>query len=136
MPFFLWLRIITAQRLVDHHRQHLGAKKRDVRRQVDGGIPGASTPALVDQLIGRLSTPTQRLVREEQRLRVAEALERMDPADREILVLRHFEELSNLEAAKELGIQPPAASKRYVRALDRMQAILEALEGGRGTSGA
>ncbi|MDJ0975427.1 MAG: sigma-70 family RNA polymerase sigma factor [Planctomycetota bacterium] len=130
MPFFLWLRFITAQQLIALQRRHIGAKKRDVRRQVDAGIPGASTPALVDQLMGGLTTPTQRIAREEQRLQVAAALDQMDADDREILVLRHFEELSNIEAAAELDIKPPAASKRYVRALARMQAILEAVGAG------
>lgn len=129
MPFFLWLRFITAQQLVTLQRRHLGAQKRDVRRQVDAGIPGASTPALVDQLMAGQTTPTQRIAREEERLRVAEALDRMEEADREILVLRHFEELTNIEAAHELGIKPPAASKRYVRALARLQVILGVADG-------
>jgi len=129
MPFFLWLRFITAQRLAALHREHIGAQKRDLRREVELGMPAASTPALVDQLMARGTTPTQRIAREERRVQLAQALDRLEPGDREILALRHFEELSNLEAAKELGIQPPAASKRYVRALDRLQGLLDAVAG-------
>lgn len=125
MPFFLWLRFITAQRLVALHRHHIGAQKRDVRRQVDAGIPSASTPALVDHLMASGTSPTQGVAREETRIRMGAALDRMPAADREILVLRHFEELSNAETAQELGIEPPAASKRYVRALRRLKDMLD-----------
>ena len=128
MPFFLWIRFITAQRLVALHRRHLGAQKRDVRRQVSlgrGAFPSATSVALVDRLVAAGTTPTQGAVRGELRLQLEEALDRMNPADREVLVLRHFEELTNAEAADELGIEKPAASKRYVRALRRLREVLE-----------
>ena len=57
------------------------------------------------------------------------ALDQLDPTDREVLALRHFEELSNLETAAVLGIQPAAASKRYVRALERLKGALAKLQG-------
>ena len=132
MPFFLWLRFITAQRLVALHRHHVGAQKRDVRRQVDEGLPSASTPALVDQLLASGTSPTQGVAREEIRIRMAAALDHMKTEDREILVLRHFEELSNAETAEELGIEQPAASKRYVRALRRLREALGDLDLGVG----
>ncbi len=124
MPFFLWLRFLTAQSLAARHREHLGARRRDVRRQVDGGRPDASGPAVVDLLVANGTTPTEGVAREETRVRVLAALERLGETDREILVLRHFEELGNEEAAFELGIEPPAASKRYVRALRRLREAL------------
>lgn len=128
MPFFLWIRFITAQKLMAMHRRHLGAKKRDARRQVSAdrrGFPAATSVALVDRLVAGGTTPTQGVVKAELRAQLEEALDRMSDADREVLVLRHFEELTNVEAARELGIEPPAASKRYVRALRRLREILE-----------
>jgi len=128
MPFFLWIRFITAQRLMMLHRRHIGAQKRDVRKQVSlhkGAFPSATSVALVDRLIASGTTPTQAAVQRELRLQLEEALDRMNTADREVLVLRHFEELSNVEAAAELGIENAAASKRYVRALRRLREILE-----------
>lgn len=127
LPFFLWLRIITAQRLIRLHRMHLGAKRRDVRRQIgmDGGaFPAATSIALLDELVARGTTPTQALVRASHRDRVLRALDEMKDDDREVLVLRHFEELSNVEAARELGIGEAAASKRHIRALRRLEEIL------------
>ena len=128
MPFFLWIRFITAQRLMMLHRRHIGAQKRDVRKQVSlhkGAFPSATSVALVDRLIASGTTPTQAAVQRELRLQLEEALDQMNPADREVLVLRHFEELTNVEAAAELGIEKAAASKRYVRALRRLREILE-----------
>ena len=127
MPFFLWIRFLTAQKLMELHRRHLGAQKRDARRQVSRGregFPAATLVTLVNLLVGRGTTPTQAVARGEMRLQLEEALERMNAADREVLVLRHFEELTNIEAARELGIEPAAASKRYVRALKRLKEIL------------
>lgn len=132
MPFFLWVRFITAQRMMALHRRHIGAKKRDVRRQVELGMPAATTAALVDRLMAQGTTPTQALHREEMRVRVALGLDKMAVADREILVLRHFEELTNAEAAQELDIEPPAASKRYVRALRRLRQVLDPAEADEG----
>jgi RNA polymerase sigma-70 factor (ECF subfamily) len=127
MPFFLWVRFLTAQKLQAMHRFHLGAKMRDARRQVATSkpdFPDASGVALVDHLFARSTSPTQAISRGESKLRLAAALDQMNPADREVLVLRHFEELTNVEAAEELGIEPSAASKRYLRALQRLKALL------------
>jgi RNA polymerase sigma-70 factor (ECF subfamily) len=133
MPFFLWVRFLTAQTLVGLHRHHLGAQKRDPRRQAaDAALPGATSVALADHLMAHGTTPTEGAVRADLRRRLEEALDRMEPKDRDVLVLRHFEELTNAEAAQELGIEPDAASKRYLRALRRLRAILgdDATDGG------
>jgi RNA polymerase sigma-70 factor (ECF subfamily) len=129
MPFFLWIRQLTAQSLIDLQRRHLGAKKRDVRRQVpvEGRRPAATSVALADRLIASGTTPTQAVVTRELRGQLEDALDALSPGDREILLLRHFEELTNLEAARELGIEPPAASQRHVRALRRLRRVLEQL---------
>ncbi len=133
MPFFLWLRFLTGQRLLRVHRQHLGAEMRDVGREVSlyrGALPAATSAALAAQLLGRDTRPSEAAVRAERSIRLQEALNSMDPIDREVLALRHFEQLSNGEAARVLGLQEPAAAKRYVRALKRLRLILDARPGG------
>jgi RNA polymerase sigma-70 factor (ECF subfamily) len=132
LPFYLWLRSLTGQRLIDVHRQHLGAQMRDAAQEVSlyrGALPQASSVSLANQLLGRLTSPTQAAIRAEMQIRLQEALNNMDPLDREVVVLRHFEELSNNETALILGIQKSAASKRYIRALTRLKSILESISG-------
>jgi RNA polymerase sigma-70 factor, ECF subfamily len=132
MPLFLWLRFLTAQRLVAIHRKHLGAKMRDADQEVSlyrGAWPQASSVSLAAQLLGRLTSPTHAALRAEIQIRLQEALNTMDPIDREILTLRHFEELTNGETAAVLGIQKAAASNRYMRALRRLKEILSAMPG-------
>ena len=127
MPFFLWIRFITAQRLLKLHRHHAGTKKRDVKRQVPvdrRGFPQATTAGMAHQLAASGISPSGVAVEAELRLQLEEALGSMREDDREVLVLRHFEELSNAETARELGIQPDAASKRYLRALERLRNVL------------
>jgi RNA polymerase sigma-70 factor (ECF subfamily) len=126
--FYGWLRLVIGQRLVDVHREHLGAGKRDAGREVPlhGGAPPASAPCLAAQLAGQLTSPSGAAARNEELARLQAALERLEPLDREVLALRHFEELSNAETAEVLGIEKAAASKRYVRALARLKAALEA----------
>ena len=132
MPLFLWLRFLTGQRLLALHRRHLGAQMRDAGCEVSlhrGVIPQASSASLAAQLLGRLTSPTQAAIRAEMQLRLQEVLNGMDPIDREVLVLRHFEELSNSETAEVLGLQKSAASNRYVRALKRLKEILSSIPG-------
>jgi len=127
MPFFLWLRLVTGQRLLMVHRQHFGTQKRDIDQEVSlfaGPLPQASSASLAAHLLGRLTMPSQAAVRAELQLRLQEALNQMEPIDREILTLRHFEELSNSETAQALGLQKAAASNRYVRALKRLREVL------------
>jgi RNA polymerase sigma-70 factor (ECF subfamily) len=105
---------------------------RDAGREVSlyrGAMPQASTASLAAQLLGRVTSASQAVVRAEVQLQLQQALNGMDPIDREIIALRHFEELSNAEAARVLGLSAQAASKRYVRALKRLQGILEGIPG-------
>ena len=132
VPFYLWLRALTGQRLVDLHRRHLGAQMRDAGQEVSlyrGALPTASSASLAQQLLAGLTSPTQAAIRAEMQVRLQEALNCMDPIDREVVVLRHFEELTNVEAAEVLGIETSAASKRYIRAIRRLKAILDAVPG-------
>jgi RNA polymerase sigma-70 factor (ECF subfamily) len=132
VPFYVWLRALTGQRLIDLHRQHLGSKMRDAAQEVSlyrGALPQASSASLAQQLIAGWTSPTQAAVRAEMQLKLQEALNSMDPMDREVVVLRHFEELNNIETAAALGIEPSAASKRYLRAIRRLKAILDEIPG-------
>ena len=129
-PFFGWLRLVVGQRLADVHREHL-AQKRDVGQEVaiHRGGPGADSACLAACLLGSGTSPSHAAARTESFTRLEEALTQMDELDREVLALRHFEELNNTETAQILGIQPAAASKRYVRALARLKQILETIPG-------
>jgi RNA polymerase sigma-70 factor (ECF subfamily) len=132
MPFYLWLRLTTGQRLMRLHRQHLGAAIREAGREVSlhrGALPQASSVSLAAQLLGKMTSASKAVERVEIQLRLQAALNGMDEMDREIIALRHFEELSNAEAAQVLGLEPSAASKRYIRALKRLHEILKSIPG-------
>lgn len=129
-PFFLWLRRITGDKLLEVHRNHLGTQMRDADREVSlhrGALPTADSISLAAQLLGRLTSPSQAAIKAEMRIQLQDALNSLDPIDREILALRHFEQLTNVEAAEELGLEPSATSKRYLRALARLQKVLREL---------
>ncbi len=135
LPFFLWLRQLAGNRLFKIHRHHLGTQRRDAGREVSlyrGALPEASSAALAAQLLGHECRPSEAAVRTELKLRLQEILNRMEPLDREVLALRHFEQLTTPEVARELGISQAAASKRYVRALVRLKEILCQMPGGPG----
>jgi len=105
---------------------------RDAGQEVSlhrGALPQASSISLAAQLLGRFTAPSQAAMRAEMQIRLQEALNSMDPLDREVLALRHFEELSNNETAQILGLQKAAASNRYIRALKRLKEILSSLPG-------
>jgi RNA polymerase sigma-70 factor, ECF subfamily len=135
MPFFLWLRFLAGQKLVTLHRHHLGARMRDAGREVSlyrGQLPETSSAALAARLLGHDTRPSEAAIRAELKLRLQEALNSLDPLDREVLALRHFEQLSRAEVAQVLGISEAATSKRYVRALQRLKDVLSNLPGGLG----
>jgi RNA polymerase sigma-70 factor (ECF subfamily) len=128
MPLHLWLRFITGQKLVQLQRHHLGTDKRSALRDVPltfGGAPEASAVALANVIAesGVLS-PSGVAMREEKFERLHAALASMKAEDREVLVLRHFEQLSNADVAHVLGLSQPGASLRYVRAAKRLREIL------------
>ena len=126
VPFFIWLRQLTTQTLVDLHRQHLGAKMRnaglEVSLQRDGGA--ATSQSVAAYLIGAVTSPSRAAGRAEETEHLRRALDTMEEIDREVLVLRHLEGLSNLETAHVLNIATSAASKRYLRAIKRLSTIL------------
>lgn len=127
MPFRLWLRMIAGRKLQAIHRKHLGTAARDADREVSlciEPLPGVSSCSLAIQLLGRHTTPSQAAVRAELQLRLQGALNEMASIDREVLALRHFEQMTNAEVANVLGISQAAASNRYVRALRRIKDLL------------
>ena len=127
VSIFIWMRSITGQTLINVHRRHLKAKRRAAgreRRRQPGGAPHATSVSLAAHLIGQQTSPSQVAMRAEALAGIEQALEQMDAMDREVLILRHFEELTNQETAEALGLQKAAASNRYMRALKRLREIL------------
>jgi RNA polymerase sigma-70 factor (ECF subfamily) len=132
LPLFLWMRHLTALKLAEVHRRHLGTQLRDADREVTlhrGGLPPADSVSLAAHLLGTLTTPSQAAIKAETRLLVQEALNGMDPIDCEVLALKHFEQLSTSEIAEVLGMSKAGAGSRYLRAIKRLRAILEQVPG-------
>jgi RNA polymerase sigma-70 factor (ECF subfamily) len=132
LPFYLWLRHLTGLKLVEVHRKHLGSQLRDADREITlhrGGFPEADSASLAAQLLGTATSPSQAAIKAETRLFVQEALNQMDPIDREILALKHFEQLSTSEIAEVLGLSKAGAGSRYLRAIKRLRAILAQIPG-------
>lgn len=123
-PFYPWLRRIAWDRLVELHRQHLQATKRAVRQEGPLQLSEASAMQLAQRLASSKTGPTKHLLRRELRARVRSLLAKLADGDREVLVLKHLEELSNPECAAVLGISVEAVKKRYVRALARVRTLM------------
>ena len=132
MGFYVWLRWITGERLQNAHRHHLGTQKRDAGQEVSlyrRSMPEACSVSIAQQLLGQLTSPTQAVARAELQLLVQDVLNSMDEVDREILILRNFEQLSTSETAEALGIKRSTASKRYITALKRLKQAMSAIPG-------
>lgn len=125
MPLFLWLHYLTGQRLLQLHRQHLGAQMRDASLEIsiDGGRSAlaATSLCLAEQLAGSFTSPSEAAIREEAHVQLEEALNSLAPIDREVIALRHLEEFTNDEVAELLALSKAAASNRYIRALKRLK---------------
>lgn len=127
VPLFLWLRLLAGQKLHELYDQHFGVQKRDARRTVSldaGVIPGASSVALAERLVHEAASPSELAMQSEKRERVKQAIDAMDPMDREILALRFYESLSSAEAARALSIKEETARKRYLRSMKRLKELL------------
>jgi RNA polymerase sigma-70 factor (ECF subfamily) len=125
---FVWLRFLAMQKLLEIHRRHLDVQSRDVSREVsiyDAPAPHVTSAVLAAQLLGKLTSPSQAAQRAEMKYRLEQLLKAMNALDQEIIALRHFEQLSNSEAAQVLGINESAASTRYVRAIRRLRDALQ-----------
>jgi RNA polymerase sigma-70 factor (ECF subfamily) len=128
LPFHLWIRQIAKDRIIDAHRRHRASAKRSVdreRRLEYNQSPDASTIELAGQLLDPELTPAARATQKELALQVSRCIELLDERDRDILIMRHFEQLSNQEVAATLGLSEPAASMRYLRALKRLRAVID-----------
>jgi len=127
LPFYPWLRRLAGERLIAAHRRHVRARHRSVEREEPWALPlpDASAVALVDRLAASGTSPSGHLLRQELRQRLRAALEQLGPHDREILVLRHLEQLSVAETAAALGISERAAKARHMRALVRLRGLFD-----------
>ena len=127
VPFYIWLRSLVFQRLLLAHRQHLDVKGRDVRRESPlqrGFLNDATSAVLINALLVNTDSPSAVAVRVEQKQAIERALAEMDPIDQEVLILRHFEEMSNNEIAATLNLKPSAATNRYIRALEKLKGAM------------
>jgi len=130
MPFFVWIRLETQQHILDIYRKHFEAEKRDVRKEISFSRPqhdnaGQTSMALAAHLVAEMTSVSQLIEKSYQIEKLQDSLNTMSELDREVIALRHYEELSNIETAEVLGIETSAASKRYLRALKRLKEILE-----------
>jgi RNA polymerase sigma-70 factor, ECF subfamily len=126
LPFYPWLRQLAWDRIVDLHRRHVKAGKRSVTREEPDvlQLPDESAAQLASRLIDPGVSPSEHVVREELHRRVQSALAQLAPGDRQVLVLRHLEQLTTAEAAAVLGIGERAFKSRQLRALQRLRALL------------
>ncbi|HBE72292.1 MAG TPA: RNA polymerase subunit sigma [Planctomycetaceae bacterium] len=119
-PFYVWLRRIALNEVADAHRKHLGAAKRDATREQTAGE--LSSFSLAQEIVSQSgSTPSRKAMRREMQALVLHCLDQMCDEDREVLFLRHFEQLSISEAAAVLGISKSGTAKRCLKALDRLR---------------
>jgi RNA polymerase sigma-70 factor (ECF subfamily) len=127
MPFGLWLRQMAQDRIIDLHRRHRVARRRSIDREQQlgaGAMGDKSSLELVAQLRDPELTPAAASLRKELHERFVEAIDLLEEEDREIILMRHFEQLSNSEAADLLGLSQPAAGMRHLRALRRLREVL------------
>jgi RNA polymerase sigma-70 factor (ECF subfamily) len=132
MPFHLWLRHLAKDHVIDAHRKHRLAKRRSVDREQSARprLPGDSSLDLAAQFLDHELTPASAAIRQEMQRRLETALAGMDEDDREMILMRHFEQLSNQEVAAMLSLTEAAASMRYLRALRRLRTRLTGEEAG------
>lgn len=127
MPFHLWLRQIARDRLIDAHRRHQVAERRAIDREQPiqlAAFLDRSSIELAADLRDRELTPAAAAIRQELERRFHDVLAQLDDEDRDILIMRYFEQLSNQEVARALGVSEAAAGMRHLRALRRLRALL------------
>ena len=128
MAFHLWLRQIAWDRMIDTYRRHRVSAKRNMDREQPMSAPAGpdqSTMEFAVQLCDPGLTPAAAATQREIALKVEAAIERLGEQDREIILMRHYEHLTNQEIAEVLGLNPPAASMRYLRSVRRLRELLE-----------
>jgi RNA polymerase sigma-70 factor (ECF subfamily) len=125
LPFYPWLRQLACERLIDAHRRHVRAGRRSVKREEPLGLPDESMAQLADRILSKESGPSTGIRRAERQAQLRAALDRLSERDREVLVLRHLEQLSTRETASVLGIAEGAVKVRLLRALQRLRDLLD-----------
>jgi RNA polymerase sigma-70 factor (ECF subfamily) len=132
LPFYPWLRQLALERVARLYREHVRAGKRSVLREecAFGSLPDESALELIDRLRRSGSSAGSRLRREELRAYLQAALDRLNQADREVLVLRHVEQMDTREVAAILGLSESAVKMRHLRALDRLRTLLDVDQAG------
>jgi RNA polymerase sigma-70 factor, ECF subfamily len=127
LPFYPWLRRIACERVAKLHRHHLGAQRRSVAREEHGHEARRDRPdaALVEQLIASGTSPSLHLMRDELRRHLRDALGKLSATDREILSMRHLEQMETTEIAASLAISEGAVRVRHLRAVQRLRDLLE-----------
>src|SRR5262245_21038590 len=129
IPFYAWLRQIAGDRIVDAHRLHVASQKRSVTREdFAGELPDESSFALARCLLADDTSPSDRLIRQEEHEEIPGAIDALPPKDREVLVMRHLEQLGTAEIAATLGVTEGAVKVRLLRALVRLRVQLGAEE--------
>ncbi len=127
MPFHLWLRHLARDHMIDAHRRHRLAQRRSLDREqpaVPAALAEHSSAELAAQFLDREATPATAAIRHELQRRLAAAVASLGEDDRDLILMRHFEQLANQEVAALLGLSEAAASMRYLRALRRLRALL------------
>ena len=127
VPFFIWMRQLTYQQLIDNQRQHFGKKRSPLLERRLSESSSSVNVVLNATLRDPGTSPSNAAMRVEDFRGLRNAIRRMDDIDREILMLRHFEQLSNVEVAQILELSTTAASNRYIRAMERLRRILVAV---------
>jgi RNA polymerase sigma-70 factor, ECF subfamily len=129
LPFYPWLRQFAWERLCKLHRHHIHAQRRSIHREeLEMPLPDESVRQLAHRLLAGGTSPSRQLIRREQRERVRAALAGLSPSDREVLVMRHLEQMETPEIAAALGITEGAVRNRHFRALVRLRSLLEGEE--------
>jgi RNA polymerase sigma-70 factor (ECF subfamily) len=131
MTFFVWLRLVTHESLINVHRRHLNVQKRDPRREISFHLRNmeATSISLAAHLLGNNTSVAGKAIRAEQRARLQAVLDGMEATDREIIALRIFEGLTNGEAAEVLGLTKQTTSKRFIRAIERLKEFVADMPG-------
>ena len=127
--FYPWLRQLAWNRLVDLHRRHVRAGKRSLLRESPPVLSDDSVGHIARSLASRELGPSERILKQELKQRVLRTLQCLPKSDQEIVILRHVEELSVQEVAQTLGLPEGTVKSRHFRAIQRLRAMMDAIDG-------